>query len=88
MVDAVLAVQYLFLHQHQYTIYLHTYIYVYSAMVHISRMSANDCRGKFLCRILESGLLLSRPPEHIGRYKMLRHKKQTRSDSGLVVCLC
>ncbi|XP_076459956.1 beta-1,4-galactosyltransferase 4-like isoform X2 [Babylonia areolata] len=36
----------------------------------------------FSARILESGLLLTRPPEHIGRYKMVRHKKQTRSDHG------
>ncbi|KAK7490885.1 hypothetical protein BaRGS_00017941 [Batillaria attramentaria] len=36
----------------------------------------------FSARILESGLLLTRPPEHIGRYKMVRHVKQTRSDHG------
>lgn len=36
----------------------------------------------FSARILESGLLLTRPPEHIGRYKMVRHTKQTRSDDG------
>lgn len=33
-------------------------------------------------RILESGLLLTRPPEHIGRYKMARHTKQTRAEDG------
>lgn len=36
----------------------------------------------FSARIMESGLLLTRPPEHIGRYKMVRHQKQTRSDHG------
>ncbi|KAK7490882.1 hypothetical protein BaRGS_00017938 [Batillaria attramentaria] len=36
----------------------------------------------FSARILESGLLLTRPPEYIGRYKMVRHTKQTRSDDG------
>ena len=48
--------------------------------------SSSTCFFKLFLpyRILESGLLLTRPPEHIGRYKMVRHKKQTRSDHGWV----
>uniref|UniRef100_K1PRS0 Inversin n=1 Tax=Magallana gigas TaxID=29159 RepID=K1PRS0_MAGGI len=33
-------------------------------------------------RIQEAGYLLTRPPEHIGRYKMVRHKKESRSENG------
>lgn len=36
----------------------------------------------FSARTLSSGLKLSRPPEHIGRYKMVRHKKAGRADGG------
>lgn len=36
----------------------------------------------FSARTLESGLLLTRPNEIIGRYKMVKHKKAARSDSG------
>ena len=36
----------------------------------------------FSARIQESGLLLTRPPPYIGRYKMVRHKKETRSEHG------
>lgn len=36
----------------------------------------------FSARIQESGLLLTRPPAHIGRYKMVRHTKETRSEHG------
>ncbi|ESO84536.1 hypothetical protein LOTGIDRAFT_132073, partial [Lottia gigantea] len=35
-------------------------------------------------RIQESGLLITRPPEHIGRFKMVRHAKLSRSEHGLV----
>ncbi|KAK3082960.1 hypothetical protein FSP39_010088, partial [Pinctada imbricata] len=33
-------------------------------------------------RAMESGLLLTRPPEHIGRVKMVRHKKESRAEEG------
>ncbi|XP_071101720.1 beta-1,4-galactosyltransferase 3-like isoform X1 [Haliotis cracherodii] len=33
-------------------------------------------------RIQESGLLLTRPPEHIGRFKMVRHHKASRAENG------
>ncbi|KAK3761737.1 hypothetical protein RRG08_010354 [Elysia crispata] len=36
----------------------------------------------FSARIMEAGLLLTRPPPHIGRFKMVRHTKATRSESG------
>ncbi|XP_005097538.1 beta-1,4-galactosyltransferase 1 [Aplysia californica] len=36
----------------------------------------------FSARIQESGLLLTRPPPHIGRFKMVRHAKETRSEHG------
>ncbi|KAH9491534.1 Beta-1,4-galactosyltransferase 1 [Bulinus truncatus] len=36
----------------------------------------------FSARITESGLLLTRPPELIGRYQMVPHKKNSRSSSG------
>lgn len=36
----------------------------------------------FSARTLTLGLKISRPPEHIGRYKMIRHKKESRSDNG------
>ncbi|CAG5121323.1 unnamed protein product [Candidula unifasciata] len=36
----------------------------------------------FSARITESGLLLTRPPELIGRYQMVPHRKNTRSSSG------
>ncbi|XP_059177903.1 beta-1,4-galactosyltransferase 4-like [Physella acuta] len=36
----------------------------------------------FSARITESGLLLTRPPEIIGRYQMVPHMKNSRSSSG------
>lgn len=36
----------------------------------------------FSARTMAAGLKLSRPPEYIGRYKMIRHKKETRSNDG------
>ena len=33
-------------------------------------------------RTIETGLLLTRPPQYIGRYKMVRHPKQWRADNG------
>ncbi|KAK6960897.1 Beta-1 4-galactosyltransferase 3 [Biomphalaria glabrata] len=36
----------------------------------------------FSARIQESGLLLTRPPPHIGRFKMVRHTKEMRSEHG------
>ncbi|BFZ15665.1 hypothetical protein BsWGS_18704 [Bradybaena similaris] len=41
----------------------------------------------FSARIQESGLLLTRPPAHIGRFKMVRHIKQTRSEHGQEIFL-
>ena len=34
------------------------------------------------CRTMEAGLVLSRPPEAIGRYKMVRHHKSWQADGG------
>ncbi|XP_071148075.1 beta-1,4-galactosyltransferase 3-like [Mytilus edulis] len=36
----------------------------------------------FSARLQSSGILLTRPPEYIGRFKMVRHKKETRSEHG------
>ncbi|KAK2171809.1 hypothetical protein NP493_1025g01039 [Ridgeia piscesae] len=36
----------------------------------------------FSARTIETGLLLTRPPQYIGRYKMVRHPKQWRADNG------
>ncbi|XP_033761962.1 beta-1,4-galactosyltransferase 3-like [Pecten maximus] len=33
-------------------------------------------------RTQEAGLLITRPPEHIGMFKMVRHVKETRSENG------
>lgn len=36
----------------------------------------------FSARTMSLGLKLSRPPEYIGRYKMIRHKKASRYENG------
>ncbi|CAH1789492.1 unnamed protein product [Owenia fusiformis] len=36
----------------------------------------------FSARTLAAGLMLTRPPEHIGRFKMVRHLKADRSNHG------
>lgn len=36
----------------------------------------------FSARTMSAGLKLSRPPEYIGRYKMIRHKKASRYENG------
>lgn len=33
-------------------------------------------------RTRDAGLLLTRPPEYIGRYKMVRHIKDSRAEHG------
>lgn len=38
-------------------------------------------------RAQAAGLLLTRPPEHIGRFKMIRHTKASRSDNGYTAFL-
>lgn len=54
-------------------------------------MMIPQCIIWILCcslRIQEAGYLLTRPPEHIGRYKMVRHKKESRAENGCVHCTC
>lgn len=36
----------------------------------------------FSARLQSAGIFLTRPPEYIGRFKMVRHKKETRAEHG------
>lgn len=40
------------------------------------------------CRTMEAGLLLTRPPRHIGRFKMVRHPKSWGGENRWVLSFC
>ncbi|KAJ8320424.1 hypothetical protein KUTeg_002011 [Tegillarca granosa] len=58
---------------------------IYMCDDHVRQLSSAIDETRYQAQA--AGLLLTRPPEHIGRFKMIRHTKASRSDNGYTAFL-